>query len=139
MLIHASTVAINKSAVLITGPAGVGKSDLALRLIDEGAELIADDQTFLSEEGDLLIASAPASIAGLMEVRHVGLLHLPHTLSAIVALYVELVPTAEELERMPEKQFITFADVKIRRIRLPAFATSTPAKIRAALKYRDTE
>jgi serine kinase of HPr protein (carbohydrate metabolism regulator) len=139
MLVHASTVAIDKSAVLITGPAGIGKSDLALRLIDDGAELVADDQTFLAQEGELLIASAPASIAGLMEVRHIGLLHLPYTLSAIVALYVELTPSAEELERLPEKQFITFAEIKIRHLKLPAFAASTPTKIRAVLKYAEAE
>jgi HPr kinase/phosphorylase len=137
MLIHASCVAIDASAILLAGPAG--KSDLALRLVHEGAELIADDQTLLGRDGERLVASAPASIAGLIEVRHVGLLRLPHAASAPVALYVELAPMEEILERLPEPDFITLAETRIRRLRLPAFAASTPAKIKAALLYPAAE
>jgi HPr kinase/phosphorylase len=135
MLLHASCVSIDKTAVLLTGTAGAGKSDLALRLIDEGAELIADDQTMIVQTGDTLMASAPASIAGLIEVRHVGLLRMAYALAAPVALYVELTPMEEKLERLPETDTVTLLGVQIRRWRLPAFAASTPAKIRAALRY----
>jgi HPr kinase/phosphorylase len=135
MLIHASSVAIDKSAVLLAGSAGAGKSDLALRLIDQGAELVADDQTMLVQTGEMLIASAPAAIAGLIEVRHIGLLRLPYVLAAPVVLYVELVPMDETLERLPEDDLITLHETQVRRLRLPAFAASTPAKIRAALRY----
>lgn len=139
MLIHASSVAINDSAVLLAGAAGVGKSDLALRLIDAGAELIADDQTQLVAKDGALLAFAPATITGLIEVRHVGLLRLPFVPAAAVALYVDLAPLNENIERLPEDDFIVLLDIPIRRLRLPGFAASTPAKIRAALKYEKVE
>jgi len=135
MLLHASCVALFKRAVLITGAAGAGKSDLALRLIDAGAALIADDQTLLTPTDNALIASAPDSIRGLIEVRHVGLLRMPFVESVPVALYVELAAAAETLERLPEADFITLSNIPIRRLRLPAFAASTPAKIRAVVTY----
>ncbi len=135
MLIHASCVVLANKAVLIAGPAGAGKSDLALRLIDDGAELVADDQTALRIENNLLMASAPPAIAGLFEVRHVGLMKLPHRASAPVVLYIELVLPAEKLERLPEPDSIFLLDRAVPRLRLPSFAASTPAKIRAALQY----
>jgi serine kinase of HPr protein (carbohydrate metabolism regulator) len=139
MLIHASCVAFDEQgqllAVLLMGPAGSGKSDLALRLIDDGAKLIADDQTLLRVEGERLMASAPESIAGLMEVRHVGLMQMPHIQSAAVALQIDLAASHEKLERLPDADSILWLDRPVRRLRLPAFAASTPAKIRAALRY----
>ena len=62
--VHASTVAIDGRAVLISGPSGSGKSDLALRLLDRGFSLVSDDQTHVRREGDRLIASPPPNIAG---------------------------------------------------------------------------
>ena len=60
LLVHGTTVEIAGQAVLIRGPSGSGKSDLALRLIDGGAQLVADDQTELSPRDGRLVASAPA-------------------------------------------------------------------------------
>jgi HPr kinase/phosphorylase len=139
MLIHASSVAIDHRAVLLTGPAGAGKSDVTLRLIDAGATLIADDQTLLTRSDDVLMASAPESLKGLIEVRHVGLLRVPHAGETPVALTVELVELDESLERLPEENFATLLDIRIRLLHLPAFAASTPAKIRAALKYPEAK
>ena len=62
--VHASAVAADGRAVLITGPSGSGKSDLALRLLDRGFTLVSDDQTIVRREGSKLIASAPPNIAG---------------------------------------------------------------------------
>jgi len=135
MLLHATCVAINNSAVLITGAAGVGKSDLALRLMDGGAQLVADDQVELKNEQGKLWASPPATIAGLMEVRHVGLIRVPYIVNVPVQLYVELVPGSDQLERMPEYQQILLLDHPVRRLSLPSFAASTPVKIRAVLTY----
>ena len=135
MLLHASCVVINGKAVLLVGPPGSGKSDLALRLIDGGASLLSDDQTLLRCENDILVASPPSSIEGLIEIRHVGLTQMPFTPLAPVALYVELAPPSENLERLPEPDAVFLLDHAVQRLRLPSFAASTPAKIRAALTY----
>ncbi len=97
-LLHATSVAIGGWAVLIEGPSGSGKSDLALRLIDRGAVLIADDQTRVSIEPDGLYACAPATIAGLLEVRGVGIVTVPYMQKAKVALAVRIGAP----ERMPD-------------------------------------
>ncbi|TMJ62451.1 MAG: serine/threonine protein kinase [Alphaproteobacteria bacterium] len=68
VLVHASAIAIDGRAVLLRGPSGAGKSDLALRLIDGGARLVADDQVELRRAGERVLVTAPAAIAGLIEV-----------------------------------------------------------------------
>lgn len=135
MLVHASSVSLDDQGVLIAGPSGSGKSDLALRLIDQGARLIADDQCELRVENERLFVTAPASIEGLIEVRYVGLLTMPFVPAAPVALYIELVTEETGLPRLPESNTIFLLDRPVRHFRLPAFAASTPAKIRAALRY----
>lgn len=134
MLLHASCVALGDRAVLLAGPSGCGKSDLALRLLDEGAELVADDQTRLACAGEGLVASPPAALAGLIEVRHIGLFRLPFRREVPVALYVELTPPEALRERLPEEAPIFLLDQPVRRLRLPGLAASTPAKIRLALR-----
>lgn len=121
--------------MLITGASGSGKSDLALRLMDGGGVLVADDQTKLEARNEKLFASAPLNVAGLIEVRHVGLLLVPHVSDIEVALHVALVDGNVKLERLPGREAITHCGVAIRRVDLMAFAASTPAKIRAAVKY----
>ena len=135
MLFHATCIAIGNHGVLLTGTPGSGKSDLALRLIDAGAQLVADDQVELHRVGEALVATAPAPIAGMVEVRHVGLLHMPHRNTVPVTLYVSLVSLTEKLKRLPDLEPFTLLDCAIRQLRLPAYAASTPAKIRAALAY----
>lgn len=97
--IHATGVAVGGRAVLIIGPSGSGKSDLALRLIDRGFALISDDQTILTRDGRRLIASAPATIAGKLEIRGLGIVELQPAGEQPVALLVEL---AGAIERIPE-------------------------------------
>jgi len=135
MLLHASCVAIHTKAVLILGAPGAGKSDLALRLIDRGAQLVADDQTELKLEAGALIASPPASIEGMIEVRHIGLLKMPFLPKAEVALYVELADRGEKLERLPEDDVVILFDRAVKKLRLRGFEAATPARIRAALAF----
>src|SRR5690349_5634122 len=97
--IHASTVALDGRALLISGPSGSGKSDLALRLIDRGFSLVSDDQTVLRRDGDRLLASAPPSLAGKLEIRGIGIVEVETVSDVPVALAIEL---AGDIERMPD-------------------------------------
>ena len=93
MLRQATCVAIGERGLLIEGPPGVGKSTLALELIDRGAVLVGDDGAALSVRDGELWAAPPPATAGLIEVRNVGLLHFPTTETRI-ALVLRLDPDA---------------------------------------------
>ena len=97
--VHATTVAIGGRAVLITGPSGSGKSDLALRLLDRGFVLVSDDQTLVRRSGEQLIASAPPQIAGKLEVRGLGIVDIQETSDVPIALVVEL---TSDIQRIPD-------------------------------------
>jgi Serine kinase of the HPr protein, regulates carbohydrate metabolism len=131
-LVHATSVEIGGSAVLIRGPSGSGKSDLALRLIDGGATLVADDQSALSVEGGHLFVSPPETIAGLLEVRGLGLVRLPYRQRAPVALVVDLA-NPKELERLPEPSSAAFLGLVVPRLAVAAFEPSCAAKVRLAM------
>jgi HPr kinase/phosphorylase len=130
--VHGTTVAVEGEAVLLRGPPGSGKSDLALRLIDAGARLVADDQTELTRAAHGLVARAPATIAGRMEVRGVGILRVPTVSSAPLRLVVDLV-APERVERLPEPQFCEYLQCSLPLLALAPFEASAPAKIRLAL------
>ena len=100
---QATCVAINGRAVLIEGAPGSGKSSLALTLIDRGAVLIGDDGVTLEPRGGRLYASPPPNIAGLLEVRNLGLLEFPTVGDVPVALVVRLDPTAERFIETAER------------------------------------
>lgn len=128
--IHATCVAIDGRGVLLTGRSGSGKSDLALRLIDRGARLVSDDYTVLRVEGGRLIASAPPTIAGRIEMRGVGIVAEAAVAEAEVALVVELDGT---VERMPEGRFTAVREIRMTTIALAAFEASTPLKVERAV------
>lgn len=135
MNIHASCALIGRQGVLILGESGSGKSDLLLRLMDDGARLVADDRTELYIAGKRLMARAPKSIAGLMEVRGLGIIKQPFAKSAAVALAVQL----GMAERLPERAFYAppegLPQVKpVPLIVLDGREASAPARIRLALK-----
>lgn len=129
--IHATAVAIGGHAVLIGGPTGSGKSDLALRLIDRGATLIADDRCCIARVGDRLLVSPPPTLAGLIEVRGVGIVKLPHISGVPAALWVSLDRPSDRLPSGDESMLL--AGCRLPAIALGAFAASTPIAVELAL------
>ena len=130
-LVHATAVAVDGIGVLLRGPSGAGKSDLALRLIDSGAELVADDQTAVEADAGTLIMSPPATIAGRLEVRGLPIATLPYRDRVPLALVVDLVaPTA--VPRLPPPAVAELCGVSVPRVVLAPFEASTPAKVRLA-------
>lgn len=129
--VHGTTVAIDDMGVLLCGPSGCGKSDLALRLIDCGAELVADDRSALTTENGTVIVRAPETILGKFEVRGFGVVRITARPSVRLALVVELGQTPE---RLPVPETIDLLGCPLRLLRLPAFEASTPAKIRLAIR-----
>ena len=130
-LIHATAVALEGDAIVLRGPPGAGKSDLALRLIENGARLIADDQALLRRADNHVLVRAPAAVAGLIEVRGVGILRVDYLDEAPLALVVDLVPSTE-VERIPDDRFEVMLGLPIRVIALAPFEVSAVAKLRLA-------
>ena len=130
--VHGTCISQDGAGVLIRGASGAGKSDLALRLISHGAYLIADDQVILNTQKEQIIASAPKTLFGLIEVRGVGILHLPPALPAPLHLIVDLVEH-DNIQRLPEGMFAQILGINIQRIDLWAFETSAIAKVSLAL------
>ncbi|MBP6012893.1 MAG: hypothetical protein KBA31_11755 [Alphaproteobacteria bacterium] len=133
-LVHATAVDIAGLGVLLLGASGAGKSDLALRLIGDGALLVSDDQTAVTVEGGTLAARAPLTIAGLIEGRGAGILRAPLKAATRLVLAVSLTPN--RLERMPEGATWSLPGAPkpaIPLLVLNPFEASAPAKLRLAL------
>jgi len=132
LLIHATAVAIDTAAgpraILIRGPSGSGKSDLGLRLIDAGARLVADDQSELQRRGEFIIVRSPPAIAGLMEIRGVGIMRLEPLAEAPLALIVDLA-APETIERLPARAAERLFDLAIPRVAVSPFEASAAAKV----------
>jgi len=144
VLVHGSCVALRGQGVLLLGESGSGKSDLTLRLIHEGWALVADDRTVLARKKNILVASAPSTIQGLMEVRGVGIV----TLTAKPARLKLVVQLGGEGPRLPKPERWVPRGIKgapfLPLIRLDGRHSSDPAKVTLALRaisrdlFRDT-
>jgi HPr kinase/phosphorylase len=130
--VYATCVEMAGSGVLLRGPPGSGKSDLALRIVDGGGRLVADDQTLLRRVGEAIVASAPASIAGRIEARGIGILAVPSIPEATVRLVVDMV-SPSGIERLPEPGRCRYLDCTLPLIAVAPFEASAAAKIRFAL------
>ncbi len=129
--VHASTVAMDGRAVLITGRSGSGKSDLTLRLLDRGFVLVSDDQTIVKRDGSRLLASAPPNIAGKLEIRGIGIVEMDRLDNLPVALLVEL---TSDIQRLPDdSRERPILGVKLPLISIDAMTASAPSKVALAL------
>ena len=129
---QASCVAIQGRALLIEGPPGSGKSSLALALIDRGAVLVGDDGVSLDVQHGRLIASPPPRIAGLLEVRNLGLIPFPATGEVPVALVVRLDLTAQRFIEQAESAVL--CEMELPLVRLSPEAAMLAIKAELALK-----
>jgi serine kinase of HPr protein (carbohydrate metabolism regulator) len=132
--LHVSCVAKDGAAILIGGKSGAGKSDLALRLIDRGAILVSDDYTLVKRSGRRLVATAPATIAGKLEVRGLGIVDLPCVGDIPVCLYVDLDGTIERLPTLDGT--LTIAGIGLPVIALDGAQISAAVKVELALALR---
>lgn len=121
------------SGVLLTGPSGVGKSDLMLRLLERGWSLVADDRVRLWSSAGRLYGAPPTSLAGLLEARCVNVTRRRYRAFARVALLVECVAPATELERVAEPSVRIIERVSVPTLRLRPLEGSAPAKVALAL------
>ena len=135
--VHGSAVLLAETGILIRGASGSGKSALVLELLaadPERARLVADDRVVLTTANGRLLAGAPAAIAGLIELRGVGLLRRPFVAPVVIRLVVDFVP-AEAGSRLPEAAAAETAveGIVLPRLALPIGAAGAALKLRAAL------
>ncbi len=132
---HGTCVLMGTNGVLLRGPPGAGKSDLALRLMDDGARLVADDRVHLALRDGAVIARAPDALKGMMEVNGIGLIRIEADRladEARLALVVDLVPGGT-VARLPAPGRADLMGVAVPRIELAPFEASALAKLRLAV------
>ena len=129
---HATCVVITDKGVLIRGPSGSGKSDLALRLIEAGARLVADDYVELSARDGEVWATAPDTIKNKMEVRGVGVISRPAVDQARLEVVLDL-SESTAIDRLPDAKFSVLEGIAIRTYSIYPFEASAIAKIKVIL------
>jgi HPr kinase/phosphorylase len=139
-LVYGTCVALGRFAAILLGPSGSGKSDLALRFALDtppifDAALVSDDQVLVERVGDRLIARPPATIAGRIEVRGLGIVSIAHRPEAELRLAIRLADRAD-VPRLPQpgEQTADFQGVTVPLLRLAPFESSAPLKLRLALE-----
>jgi serine kinase of HPr protein (carbohydrate metabolism regulator) len=130
--VHGTCVAIDGRAVLIEGRSGGGKSDLALRLIDRGATLVADEQVVCQRHDGGLVASPPAHAAGRIEVRGIGAVEMPHAERVSVSLLIAILDSPSQHPDDARTRRIAGVDVPV--LPLAALEPSAPIKVELALR-----
>lgn len=139
MIRHAGLIALRQGGrwrgVLIEGPSGVGKSDLALRALESGWRLVADDRAVVFASGGRLYGKAPDSLAGLIEVRGLGILSMPAIGFAEVVAVVRCIDAPSGVERLPEPRLETVSGLSVPVFDLWPLEPAAPAKIRRMLEH----
>jgi len=129
--LHASCVASNGRAILIAGPSGSGKSDLALRMLDRGFTLVSDDRTIVRKEGSRLITTAPDTIKGKLEVRGVGIVDMETVQNVPLAMVIELTSNIERIPDDSRERLILGIGIPL--ISVDAMNASAASKVSLAL------
>lgn len=129
--LHATAVMLDTGAVLLTGRSGSGKSDLALRLIDRGARLVADDRCDVVGADGELTASPPKQLEGMLEIRGIGILVFAFERSAPVFMVCEMTDR-NAVTRLPDADTTEIDGVRLPLFRLDPFDASTPVKLEKA-------
>ena len=135
--IHSSSIVIDDNGVLILGDSGSGKSDLALRLIDNGATLISDDISICRKNSNNIYLYCPPEIKGLLEVREIGIITVPFVERIKLRLVVNL--RSKNNERFPKDNSFRILGIKIPLISIEGKNSSAVAKIKVKLnEIRET-
>ena len=135
--IHSTSVVIEDNGVLILGDSGSGKSDLALRLIDNGATLISDDISICRKNSNNIYLYCPPEIKGLLEVREIGIITVPFVERVKLRLVVNL--KSNNNERFPKDSCFRILGIKIPIINIEGKNSSAVAKIKVKLnEIRET-
>lgn len=132
LTLHATTVAVDGRGILITGPAGAGKSSLALALMALGARLVADDRTILTAEGEVLVATCPPTLQGMIEARGIGILRADPVAAVVVTVAVDMGQI--ETNRLPDPRDVTYLGRMVPLVlgqRLPHFPSALLHYVRA--------
>ena len=132
--VHGTCVEVEETAVLLRGPPGSGKSDLALRLIEGGARLVADDRADIGLKDERLVISPPPAIAGLLEVNGQGVFKLGFLAESPLGLVVDLV-SEDQVKRLPEPRSWECLGVSVPVIALAPFHASSTVKVRIAVRW----
>jgi len=131
--IHGTALMLEGYGVLLRGPSGTGKSDLALRLMDSGATLVADDRVNLTRAENSVRMSAPANLEGKLEIRGLGIVQVACAPFAPLALVCDLVPV-DQVDRLPDVAIETVLDQLVPSMKIDSQTQSAAAKVRYALK-----
>lgn len=137
LIVHATTLTLRVGAdwrgALILGPSGIGKSDLALRAVQQaGCILIADDYTWLWESGGHIYAGAPETIEGKMEVRGIGITSEPTR--RMTRVHLAAMAQTDPVERLPENEVTPFLGINVPTIRVNPREASSVTKLTARLR-----
>ena len=132
MKVHGTSVSIDGDGVLFRGPTGSGKSDLALRMINFGAQLVSDDQVCLTRRNDNIFMSSPPTIRNSLEVRGIGIVNTIVQKEAPLILVLNMLPN-NVTSRMPVWQLCTFFDIKVPAVEFAPFEISAHLKVKLAI------
>jgi serine kinase of HPr protein (carbohydrate metabolism regulator) len=135
---HAGLIALRQGGLwrgaLIEGPSGIGKSDLALRALDAGFRLVADDRVAVFASGGRLYGKPPETLAGLLEVRGLGVVDCAALPFCEIVLAIRCVADPAAVERLPEPRFAAIMGVSVPVFDLWPREPAAPAKMGRMLR-----